>query len=310
MTPLTIELPSPCIASLRAAQYLVREARGIRVRFAPEPTAPPEQGVLRIETASVVCPVLTVAWAGEHASEISDRDVNMALSREVWAHDAGSEMWQLTAAPLPAFARVGAPDFDRPWVLLATESASNADRIEGTTGLPDAQVHFIGAASASAFRKPVCWLPTRRVVRSLLGQVDAVVAPWGPLAWDAVRAGVPCFVPDSPTGVPHELAASRLAKTVSAPLAKQGPFWRSLAQDILRGRDTAPWGTVTWLQRARARATAAHDDAQPFNLETMTRKFRKLQRDPRAFLADSKITVFRSLRTVVDSGRFGPRRLP
>jgi len=291
MRDVTIELPSPGITTLRAVKHLLRDQRlNASVRVTSAPRHAPGPGVLRIESASVVRPVVTVLWGDELTRELSPSDLEVALSREIWADAASPEPWRMTAEPLLELARIGAPDRERPWVLVAPGVTTAAQYVEQVTGLQEPQLHFLGTGAADGTRAAVRWLPRRKVVRALLGQVDAVIAPTGPLAWDALRAGVPVFTPESAGGVPWELAMCRLKRTVPAVLINDGAFWRKLAADLLRGADDARWGTVAWVLHARERA--APQPAVPllgFKLTTVKRKFRKLKRDPAAFWADSSV---------------------
>src|SRR5262245_36033165 len=114
MAGLTIELPSPGITTLRAVQHLLREQRlNASVRVTGAPRHAPKPGVLRIESASVVRPVVTVLWGDELARELSASDLSVALSREIWADDTSPEPWRMTAQPLPERECIGAPDRKR-----------------------------------------------------------------------------------------------------------------------------------------------------------------------------------------------------
>jgi hypothetical protein len=289
MPGLTIELPSPNVTTLRAVERLLREPRlKARVRVTRAPRQVPKPGVLRIESASVVRPVLTVLWGDEPMSEAVAGDVRMALSREIWTDDAAPEAWRITAAPLPERARLfGAPDPRRPWVLVAPGSRVSPAQVAQLTGSPNAQLHFVGLASATREDGAVCWLPRRSVLCALLGNVEAVLASPGPLAWDAERAGVPVFQVSPEAGVPAELVARRLTRTVPTALVGDPLFWQRLATDVLGDPDSMQWGTVAWLLRAREQTKEHRRDSHPSKLANAKRKLRKLRRDPAGFWADS-----------------------
>lgn len=285
---LTIELPSPSVATLRAVEALLREPRlKAKLRVIRAPRTAPSSGVLRIESASLVRPVLTVLWGDEQALEHSPEDARVALSREIWADDAAPEPWRVTAEPLPTRARVlGRPDRDRPWVLMAPSVRMTPAQAAALTGAEDCQLHFIGLAAPSGPGRPVCWLPQRRAISALLGKVDAVIAPPGPLAWDAERAGVPVFQPPARDSLPTELMDRRLTRTVPATLVGDANFWRRVADGLLGGTGFE-WGTAAWVLHARARANEPRHPSHRFKLGSARRKLGKLRRDPAAFWADS-----------------------
>jgi hypothetical protein len=214
--------------------------------------------------------------------------MRMALSREIWTDHAAPEAWRITAAPLPERARLfGTPDPRRPWVLVAPGVRVSPAQVAQLTGSHDAQLHFVGLASATRHNGAVCWLPRRAVLCALLGNVEAVLAPRGPLAWDAERAGVPVFEVGANPGVPAELAVRRLTRTVPTALVADPLFWRRLATDLLGDAESMQWGTVAWLLRARAQIKEQRRESHPFKLASAGRKLRKLRRDPAAFWADS-----------------------
>jgi hypothetical protein len=289
MPGLTIELPSPNVTTLRAVERLLREPRlKARVRVTRAPSHAPSAGVLRIESASVVRPVLTVLWGDEPISEAVPGDVRMALSREIWTDHAAPEAWRITAAPLPDRGRLyGTPDPRRPWVLVAPGLRVSSTQVAELTRAHDAQLHFVGLASATRENGAVCWLPRRSVLSALLGNVEAVLAPPGPLAWDAERAGVPVFQVGAEPGVPAELVARRLTRTVPTALVADPRFWQRLATDVLGDAGSSQWGTVAWLLHAREQAKEHRRESHPFKLASAKRKLRKLRRDPAAFWADS-----------------------
>ncbi len=283
----TIEFGSWGLTTLGIARRLMREPQlRARLRLADTPEQAPGPGVLRIESASLVRPLVTVLWGDEPAHEPSAEDLCVALSREVWSDVQTPESWRLTAGPLPRGLRLGETDPDRPWVLIAPGVATTLAQVEALSKLQDAQLHVLGMSSPKDDRHVVRWLPRRRVICSLLGQVDAVIAPPGPLAWDAARVGVPVFDPASAPGLPPELAARRLARTVPAALVGDPGFWEQLARDVSSGVRSPRWGTIRWLLQAREkpRTVANTKFSGPSNLN---RKLGKLRRDPRAFWSDS-----------------------
>lgn len=289
MRRLTIEVTAPGLVTMRAVKELLREPRlKANLRLNLTPRAQPGAGVLRIESASVVRPVLSVLWGDEQQREPAASDIRVALSQEIWADGKNHEPWRVTAAPMPERSKLlGQPDLSRPWVLVAAGVTLSPEQVAAVTGIREPQLHFLGFGPASGNDRAVRWLPKRAVVSALLGNVDAVVAPPGPLAWDAARAGVPVFHPTFAPRMPPGLATRRLTRLVPTALVGDSAFWRGLAADLLTDAPSSPWGTAAWMLEGRARATHRAHGQSVSKLTTATRKLRKLRNDPVAFWNDS-----------------------
>ena len=282
--PLVLELGALSPALVRCAWWLARDPRVSWTVRAPSSGAEPlARDVLRLESGSTLAPLLTVLWGEEGAPDV-DGQALLGLNPAVWLESSPNERWRRSAAPLLSGLRHGKPARDRPWVLVAPGIDAAAGEVERRTGLRDPQLHYLLPRTAPSPGSCVGWLPTRSTLASLFGRLDAVVAPPGPLAWDAARSGVPCFELDPSSGPTSRLAERRLAHVVPEQLGAAGWFWRGLIGELLDGTCRARWGTGHWLRLARAHAARA--EAGP--LLGFQRKLLKLRRDPAKFVADSK----------------------
>lgn len=279
--PLTLEVSHLSAPVVRAIGALWR---GAGVRFAPRPASRQRalagDRVLRIERSSLIRPVVSLLWAPRVGAGIDEDDLSLALNRAVWSEGLHDETWQATTAPLPERWCLGTPDPARPWVLLDRPLATSTQAIAGLTGCSDAQLHVLGG---SVPRGGVAWLPTARVIASLLGRVHAVVADDGPLAWDAARAGVPWFTLGAAPAARDEASRRLLAATVPASLATDRAFWLELGAQLSLAAPVMGWGTKHWVRQARERQSERLRDASP----RWKRKLRKWRRDPLAFWSDS-----------------------
>lgn len=270
---------------LRCAWWLARDQRVSWTMRAPiSGLDPPARDVLRLESGSMLRPLLTVLWGEDEAVQLDSRAL-LGLSSAVWFESSPNERWRRSAAPLLSALRQGTPARDRPWVLVAPGIDAPPSEIDRVTGLCGSQLHFLLPRTAARQRSSVSWLPARSTLASLFGRLDAVVAPPGPLAWDAARAGVPCYQLESSSGPPSHLAEWRLARVVPEPLLGAGWFWRDLIGEILTGTWGTRWGTDRWLRLARTHAAVAETGPLP----RLQRKFLKLRREPRKFFVDSKL---------------------
>jgi hypothetical protein len=287
---LTLELGGLHPVLLRAALVLHRDPRlRVTTRLVRSSYSMPDARVLRLELGSVVRPLVTVLWNdGSEANECElAKDAAAGASRACWYATNGNETWQRLATPLPNQARIGTPAIHRPWVLVAPEIRVHPRRLEDVTGMLHAQAHRLRLTRTSLGDDGVVWLPSRRAIESLLGHVDAVLAPSGPLAWDAARANVPVFAAEGSKGTPPDLTACRLARVVPEQLASDEEFWRGLVADILNGSGAVAWGTRNWLRLAHSRPLP--QAVKPSRPSPFRRKLRKLRRNPHGFWADSKL---------------------
>jgi hypothetical protein len=283
--PLVLELGDLNASVIRAAAFLLRDRRiAWSVRIVASPQELPGSNVLRLEAGSMVRPLVTVVWGGDGAMSTATQK-SLALTQAVWFEANPNERWKRSSAPLPERSFYGTPDQERPWVLLAPGLRVDSTALEHTTGLSNPQLHLLRPRQAVSHRHAVYWWPSRSVLASLLGHVDAVVAPNGPLAWDALRIGAPHFAISERGGVSPELADRRLARLVPETLVQDRAFWQSLVTQMLDGTSSSRWGTTHWLHLARERA---HLRSGNGGLR-IARKLRKLKRDPVAFFNDSKV---------------------
>lgn len=246
-------------------------------------------GVLRLERASLVSPAVSVL---AHPATHCPASEALGRSEAAWtAPDGRFEPWRLRAAPLPAL-HWGRPDPQRGWALVARTALRHREAIVAQAEALGLQLHVMGAAPRWRGTGAVCWGTGPRGLASLLGRVDVVFAPPGPLAWDALRAGARVIDP-SPPGTSHaRLAGHRLANVVPPALVGDAAFWRALMGDA-REPETprAPWGTRAWFEAAQARLGKA-SPSQRNRVERTKRKLMKLRRDPHAFFADSRYVPF------------------
>jgi hypothetical protein len=287
--PVTVQVSPLSPASLRAASALRAHPR-LRVQIAPSRFASvdPRGRVLRIEPGSRLEPVLTLLW-GAHRPvepEMLRREARLGLSAAILSGGPSGYEWSGRARPLPSRACIGTPDPERPWVLVAPHAQVDGATVAAATGLTDPQLHYLTPRQISMESSPVCWLPTRSVLLSLLGRVHAVVASQGPLAWDAARIGVPVIEPEPVRALPAARVERRLSCMMPSRLLDDDGFWKSIGDQLAFGVEPDDWGTTAWTLRARDTLPS-----RPGQLMagTWQRKLLKLKRDPAAFWADSKV---------------------
>jgi hypothetical protein len=257
----------------------------VRVRGRSAASGPPEPGTLRIEPASLVSQALVIAWGSAPIEAGDQSDLLLGAHSVIWAGPPFREAWERLAVPLPRAAHVGRIDNDRPWVVV---EPSLLDWARSQDELRDAQLHHLGTPRRAPARGVAYWRSSPAVVASLLGRASAVVARPGPLAWDALRANRQVLAPPSPGNTsPTARDGWQLAHIVPDPLALHPPFWEGLARALAEERPPAIGGTAAWLRASRELAEPS--DAPP----RLLRKLRKLQRDPAAFLRDSRFTALK-----------------
>jgi hypothetical protein len=278
-------------ATMAAALRLKRCWEGrtsIRVGTVVSPTTPNADQVV-IGRASVIRRALFVRWAAPYSGDEAARATELALSSAAWDGMDGYEPWRALSKPLPRAVHSGAPDLARDWVLIAPGIAAvpNSDVI---ARLERHLLEFPRRRESGS----VSWWPSPRVAAYLLGRVVAVVAPMGPLAFDALRAGVPVWDPDT---LEPSLAPSidqRLAGLVPPSLIQSELFWRHIVEQtraVAEGASPIPLCTPEWIALGRD----FQDKREKSALGHTRRKLRKLWRDPQRFLLDSR---HRPLRTV------------
>jgi hypothetical protein len=245
--------------------------------------------VLRIESGSRVEPILTLLYGQERHvdDEEQARAARLGLNAAVFTAGRPGYEWSGRGNPLPARACVGAPDPSRPWVLVAPGVRVDERAVESLAGLHKPQLHFLGLPAYSRKLSSVWWLPSPGVVLSLLGRASSVLAPPGPLAWDAARLGVPVIDAEAKPRLSPSVVDRRLARVVPAALVSDGGFWRALVAQLAEPDDAAEWGTIAWLLQAREERQRM--PAGLFGAARLSRKLLKLRRDPRRFWADSAV---------------------
>lgn len=253
---------------------------------------PPSGRVLRLEPGSCARPLLTVLWGEDPVTlAVNEREqATLGANRACWPTSHEGDDWHRLARPLPSWARLGSPAATQPWVLVAPELRVGERLLTEITGLHHPQPHFLRPTARAGAQGGVVWLPTSRIIESLLGHVDAVLAPNGPLAWDAKRAGTPVF--EMGDGAPPDLGLRRLARVVPEDLVGEPSFWRTLVSNLLDGSGTSSWGTLPWLRLTRAHWLGR--SASP--TARLARKLQKLRQDPAGFWADSKLAKLAGFR--------------
>lgn len=221
----------------------------------------------------------------EHA-----RAASVGLNAAIFTTGRPGYEWSGRGRPLPPRACFGTPDWSRPWVLVAPGVRVNGRALQELAGLSNPQLHFLGPSAYSGKYSGVWWLPSPSVVLSLLGRATSVLAPRGPLAWDAARLGVPVFDPEPTPRLPLRVVERRLARVVPAVLAADASFWKTLGAQLAAAEVVNGWGTIPWLLQARQ--CRLLPSAALFGAGHLRRKLQKLQRDPSAFWGDSLVARY------------------
>lgn len=287
---LVIEVSPRNVSALRAA-WALRSNPGLNasIRAIDAPHALPSGRVLRIESGSRVEPMLTLLYGAERAVDDDEhqRAVRVGLNAAVFTTGRPGYEWSDRGRMLPARACLGIPDSSRPWVLVAPGVRVDERVREQLARLSNPQLHFLGPSTHSRSFSGVWWLPTPKVVLSLLGRVSAVLSAPGPLAWDAARLGVPVIEASRTWPLSAHVVDRRLAHIVPATLASHASFWKVLGAQLAETEATGEWGTIAWLLRAREGsalpATTFIDGAR------FKRKLLKLRRSPASFWDDSAL---------------------
>jgi hypothetical protein len=290
VAPLEIEVSPRNVGALRAAWSLrSNPCLNVSLRSIDTPQELPRGRVLRIESGSRVEPMLTLLYGAERQVDDDEhqRAALLGLNAAVFTAGRPGYEWSGRGRPLPARACVGVPDPRRPWVLVAPGVRVDERALERLAALDNPQLHFLGPAAYSRKFSAVWWLPSPRVVLSLLGRVGSVLAPPGPLAWDAERLGVPVIDAGSAPWVSARVVERRLAHVVPAALVSEPGFWKSLGSQLAQPDVADAWGTAAWLLRARE--GRLRPPAGLFSAAHLKRKLLKLQRDPSRFWADSPL---------------------
>ena len=288
--PLEVEVSSRSVTGLRAA-WAIRSnpLLNVSIRSVDTPHALPRGRVLRIESGSRVEPILTLLYGVERVVEDAElaRAARLGLNAAVFTAGRPGYEWSSRGRPLPARACVGSPDPSRPWVLVAPGARVDGRALEAFAGLSNPQLHFLGPSGYSGKHAAVWWLPSPSVVLSLLGRVTSVLAPRGPLAWDAERLGVPVIDPEPTPRLPQRVVERRLARVVPAALAADASFWTTLGSQLAQAEVATDWGTIAWLLRARESRSLPRTGL--LGAAALKRKLLKLQQDPGAFWGDSLV---------------------
>lgn len=286
-SPVTVEVAGLTPASvLGVAALRYHPLLNVRVASRKSASPLPRGRTLRVEPASRIEPMVTLLWGGHAPSEDeAQRAARVGLSSAVFGSGPRGYEWSRAGRPLTGVPRVGLPDPKRPWVLVAPHARMEHAAVVAATGLTDPQLHYLGAPD-TLDAGSVWWFPTPSTLLSLMGRVHAVVASQGPLAWDAIRLGVPVVEPHPVSALPAVSVERRLACTVPARLATSREFWDRIGRQLAEGIERDDWGTLAWTLRARRER--AHN-AGPLAKVAWHRKLLKLKRDPAAFWADSKI---------------------
>lgn len=287
--PLKLELGSFGPSLLRVACLLRQDPRlRLQVGSVRFPQLPPAKGVLRLELGSWVRPLATLLWGVEEGDRGGASEVEQAAlgaSGACWSEPDSYGNWYRAACSLRGRLRMGEPDVRKPWVLIAPGIRLDEGELGTPGSLQNAQPHVLRPVRGLRRLNAVLWMPTPRTIQALLGHVDAVWAPNGPLAWDARRAGCPLLDFGATAGVPDDLAQRRLAHIVPEELLGDAPFWRAIVSDLVNGCAPSGWGTLPWLRLARAYPRHQSSSSRV----RLQRKLLKLRYDPQGFWSDSKL---------------------
>ena len=287
MEKLHIILHSSDPASRRAAKRLSLAWKAptlIRVRRGSHSPSVPL--TVHIGLGSTLRPTLAVWWNTPFSGLAAERASALALSTAAWEGADDFEPWRALTAPPPRVPRIGAPDAGRGWLLAPTLLTASIIPLELRERV---QLHFLGGKNLCWGKGDVVWWSSPRLIASLLGRAEAVVAPLGPLAFDALRAGVPLLCPSTLRAVDAPAIHQRLAGLVPPSLAGSSPLWHHVADQtraVAAGATPAPLCTPEWVGNGRSRS---HPHTAPSAIMArLQRKLRKLVREPDRFCAESR----------------------
>lgn len=295
----------PVLRAIRGAAA----AEGVRIQVLRGPVQHPEEAVaLVVQPASLVSVAVSVHCPGILPPPLSEPAIALALTEIVHWSDSCKETWRALSTPLPK-PRSGRMAWERPWALvdraLVTRRAQANGRSMGhewndprvaevLRGPPALQLHCVGRSLAPP--DWVTWPDRKELVASLLGKVHVVLAPPGPLAWDATRSGLRVLRPVSPSKRELGEERIRLAHTLPAALAVSEAHWREILSNLLAERfDEDHWGTMQWCRQAICSAESSTRVRHGSPIGRVRRRLLKLQRDPEAFFRESKLPFTRAL---------------
>jgi hypothetical protein len=184
---------------------------------------------------------------------------------------------------------VGTPDHSLEWLVTV---ASAARGVASRSAFSRFQLHVIGFSRRAA-RDSVMW-PSAYRVAFVLGHAAIVIAPPGPLAFDAIRFRIPVLQPATCEPYPDALLDERLPGLVPASLLDCESLWRHVAAQtrrVAQGQRPEPLCTPEWLLHGRALVASA----QPRHFDRTRRRIRKLWREPARFFAESRHSFLRKL---------------
>ena len=237
-----------------------------------------------IEPGSLVTSSLVIGFEVPFSGDAAEEAAELALTTAAWDTLEGVEIWRRLSAPIGGRPLRGRPDFYRPWVLAwGGGGARPASPPEGM------QQHVVGGLVPPS-GEAVWWPAQRAVIAAVLGRASLVLDRSGPLAWDALRAGIPVEEPTAGGSL-------KLAGLVPETLLGEPELWRHVVDVIRRVQDGVappPLMTEHWVTRGRDLAREAMNRPAS-RIEHARRRYDKLWRDPDAFLRDSRFAALRRL---------------
>ncbi len=248
--------------------------------------------------ASMLTPAVSVRWSVGFPSAPAAQATERALSSAAWDASGPFELWRALSRTPPRSICIGRPDFERDWVITSPRAWTAAKALERTESV---QLHCLGLP-LSDLGGGVVWWPSSRAAAYLLGRAVALVDTSGPLAFDAMRSGVPVFDPLSLARTLAPQVDERLAGLVPASLIDSERLWRHVVLQthaVAEGRAPEPLCTAQWIALGRA-AIAERPHGR---LERARRKVKKFWREPESFFADSRYSVIRAIGSSWPAGR-------
>jgi hypothetical protein len=272
--------PHPFLHEVLAVGRGIMAERRIRIHGVAQYTfREPHHGDLWISPASLYSPAVVIS--GLAGLEPPVTWARLMRSTAAWETDSTpTSAWLLDAArPLPK---------DMLRSVIASSGRNLLLDPAWSTIRPawmrDWSIHCPvrrGTAPHGAHR----WRITRSTYLGLLRSMDLIVAPPGPLLWDAMRLGLATCDAD---GKPHPLdALAPLNHGVPAGLATTASWWRTLGEVPVSDwpDQFADWRRVQAVTLLKP----------PGGGQGLIRKVRKLVRDPVLFCADSSSPWLRRL---------------